>query len=176
MAKNVILSIFAMSKSKDKVINEMRKIAVCNPKRVNIISLLALTATLDHMQTNENPNLSHDFIQTICQPVNFSLSYEQLPDVCHYNEKTIRLHCKYYVNIFLREYEKLKSTPLPLLIARLIEYKLTMFLNINVPALRNLKLEGIPSLISASRGNERDRHISIILCEHFYKTDDKIAI
>ena len=165
-----------MSKSKDKVINEMRKIATCKSEHINLLSLLALASTLNHLQTLENPNLSHDFIQIICRPVNFSLSYEQLPDVCHYNEKTIRLHCKYYVNIFLREYEKLKSIPLPLLIARLIEYKLTMFLNINIPALRNLKLESIPSLISASRGNERDRHISIILCEHFYKTDDKLAI
>lgn len=176
MAKNVILSIFAMSKSKDKVINEMRKIATCKSEHINLLSLLALASALNHLQTLENPNISRNFVQIICRPVNFNLSYEQLPDVCHYNEKTIRSHCRYYVNIFLREYEKLKSTPLPLLIARLIEYKLTMFLNINAPSLRNLRLEGIPSLISASRGNEQDRHISIILCEHFYKTNDKIAI
>ena len=45
-----------------------------------------------------------------------------------------------------------------------------------VHALVLAELEGIPSLISASRGNEQDRRISIILCEHFYKTDNKIAI
>ena len=165
-----------MFKSKDKVINEMRKIASCEPEHIDIISLLALASALDHLQTLENPNLSHDFVQIICRPVNFNLSYEQLTDVCHYNEKTIRLHCKHYTNIFLREYKKLKPIPLPLLVARLIEYKVMMFLNINIPALRNLKLEGIPSLISASLGNEQDRRVSIILCEHFYKTDDKIAI
>lgn len=154
----------------------MRKIAICKSEHVNLPSLLALASALNHLQTLENPNISRDFVQIICRPVNFSLSYEQLPDVCHYNEKTIRLHCKHYAKIFLREYKKLKSIPLPLMVARLIEYKLTMFFNINIPALRNLKLEGIPPLISASRGNEQDRHISIILCEHFYKTDDKIAI
>ena len=79
----------------------MRKIAVCNPKRVNIISLLALAASLNHLQTHENPNIPHDFIQIICQPANFSLSYEQLADVCHYNEKSLRLHCKIYKRIFL---------------------------------------------------------------------------
>ena len=85
-----------MSKSKDKVINEMRKIAICNPKRVNIVSLLALAASLNHLQALENPNLFHDFIQIICQPANFSLSYEQLADVCHYNEKAQRRHCKHF--------------------------------------------------------------------------------
>ena len=142
-----------MSKSKDKVINEMRKIETCKSEHINLPSLLALASALNHLQTIENPNLFRDFIQIICRPVNFSLSYEQLTDVCHYNKKAIRLHCKHYAKIFLREYEKLKSTPLPLLIARLIEYKLTMLLNINIPALRNLKLESIPPLISASRGN-----------------------
>ena len=154
----------------------MRKIATCKSEHINLLSLLALASALNHLQTLENPNLSHDFIQIICRPVNFSLSYEQLPDVCHYNEKTIRLHCKHYGKIFLREYKKLKSIPLPLMVARLIEYKLTMFLNINIPALRNLKLKDIPSLIAASRSKEQDRRVSIILCEHFYKTDDKIAI
>ena len=141
MAKNVILSVFAMSKSIDKVINEMRKIATSKPEHVDIIFLLALASALNHLQTLENPNLCHDFIQIICRPINFSLAYEQLPQVCHYNEKSIRLHCKIYKRIFLHEREKLKSTRMPLLVARLIEYKLTVFLNINIPALRNLKLD-----------------------------------
>lgn len=165
-----------MSKSKDKVINEMRKIAVCKPEHVDIISLLALASTLDHLETHKNPNLCHDFIQIICRPINFSLAYEQLPQVCHYNEKSIRLHCKIYKRIFLHEYKKLKSTRMPLLIARLIEYKLTVFLNINIPSLRNLKLERIPSFISSFHSAEKDKQISIIFCEHFYKTADKIAI
>lgn len=51
-----------MSKPKDKVINEMRKIAICKPEHIDIISLLALASTLNHLQTFENPNLCHDFI------------------------------------------------------------------------------------------------------------------
>ena len=165
-----------MPKSKDKVINEMRKIAVCNPKRVNIISLLALTATLDHMQTNGNPNLCHDFIQIICQPANFSLSYEQLADVCYYNEKTLRQHCKLYAKIFLHECEYIRHLPLPLLAARLIEYKFTTFLNMNIPALRTLKYEDIIALISAYPATNRDKQLSITFCEHFFKSADRVAL
>ncbi len=65
---------------------------------------------------------------------------------------------------------------MPLLVARLIKYKLTVFLNINIPALRNLKLEGIPSLLPAFRGTEQEKQISTIFCEHFYKASNKIAI
>ena len=165
-----------MSKSKDKAINEMRKIAICNPKRVDIISLLALASSLNHLQTLENPNLFHDFIQIICRPANFSLSYEQLADVCHYNEKSLRRHCKLYSKIFLREYEKLKSLPLPLLVARLIECKLTAFLNMNIPALRSLKYEDIITLISAYPATNRDKQLSIDLCEHFFKSANKVAL
>ena len=165
-----------MSKSKDKAINEMRKIAICNPKRVDIISLLALASSLNHLQTLENPNLFHDFIQIICRPANFSLSYEQLADVCHYNEKSLRRHCKLYSKIFLREYEKLKSIPLPLLVARLIECKLTAFLNMNIPALRSLKYEDIIALISAYPATNQDKRLGIELCEHFFKSADKVAL
>ena len=165
-----------MPKSKDKVINEMRKIATCNPKRVNIISLLALTATLDHMQTHDNPDLCHNFIQIICRPANFNLSYEQLADVCYYNEKTLRLHCKIYKRIFLRECGRIRCLPLPLLIARLIECKLTTFLNMNIPALRNMKYEDIIALISAYHATNQDKQLSIDLCEHFFKSADKVAL
>ena len=165
-----------MSKSKDKVINEMRKIAVCNPKRVNIISLLALAASLNHLQTLENPNISHDFIQIICRPANFDLSYEQLADVCHYNEKSLRLHCKLYAKIFLRECGYVRHMPLPLLVARLIEYKLTAFLNMNIPALRSLKHEDIIALISVYPATNQDKRLSIDLCEHFFKSADKVAL
>ena len=165
-----------MSKSQDKAINEKRKIAICNPKRVDIISLLALASTLNHLQTNGNPNLCHDFIQIICRPANFSLSYEQLADVCHYNEKSLRRHCKLYSKIFLREYEKLKSIPLPLIVARLIECKLTVFLNMNIPALRSLKYEDIIALISAYPATNRDKQLSIDLCEHFFKSANKVAL
>ena len=165
-----------MSKSKDKVINEMRKIAICNPKRVNIISLLALAASLSHLQTLENPNISHDFIQIICRPANFSLSYEQLPRVCHYNEKSLRQHCKLCVKIFLRECESILCLPLPLLAARLIECKFTAFLNMNIPALRSLKYEDIISLLSAYPATNQDKRLSIELCEHFFKSADKVAL
>ena len=165
-----------MPKSKDKVINEMRKIAVCNPKRVNIISLLALASSLSSLQTYDNPDLSHDFIQIIWRPANFSLSYEQLADVCHYNKKTLRLHCKLYAKIFLPECECIRCLPLPLLVARLIEYKFTTFLNINIPALRNLKYEDIIALISAYPATNRDKQLSIDLCEHFFKSADKAAL
>ena len=165
-----------MPKSKDKVINEMRKIAVCNPKRVDIISLLALASTLNHLQTNGNPNLCHDFIQIICRPANFSLSYEQLAEVCHYNEKSLRLHCKLYAKIFLRECGCIRQLPLPLLVARLIECKLTAFLNMNIPALRSLKHEDIIALISAYPATNRDKQLSIDLCEHFFKSANKVAL
>lgn len=72
-----------MSKSKDKVINEMRKIAIRKPKHTDLISLLALASSLSHLHTSESPNLCHDFVQIICRPANFDLSYEQLADVCH---------------------------------------------------------------------------------------------
>ena len=154
----------------------MRKIAIYKPEHVDIISLLALASALGRLQTHENPNLCHNFVQIICRPVNFNLSYEQLADVCHYNEKAIRLHCKYYVKIFLREYEKLKSMPLPLMVARLIEYKFTTSLNINIPALRNLKYEDIIALISAYPATNRDKQLSLDLCEHFFKSANKVAI
>ena len=76
-----------MPKSKDKVINEMRKIAVCKPEPSDLPSLLALAASLNFLLTHANHSLYHDFVQIICRPSNFSLSYEQLPDICHYNEK-----------------------------------------------------------------------------------------
>ena len=76
-----------MPKSKDKVINEMRKIAVCKPEPSDLPSLLALAASLNFLITHANHSLYHDFVRIICRPSNFSLSYEQLPDICHYNEK-----------------------------------------------------------------------------------------
>ena len=165
-----------MSKSKDKVINEMRKTAVCNPKRVNIVSLLALASSLSSLQTLDNPDLSHDFIQIICRPANFSLSYEQLADVCHYNEKSLRLHCKIYKRIFLRECGCIRQLPLPLLVARLIECKFTTFINMNIPALRSLKYEDIIALISAYPATNQDKRLGIELCEHFFKSADKVAL
>ena len=165
-----------MSKSKDKVINEMREITVCNPKRVNIISLLALASSLSSLQTYDNPDLSHDFIQIICRPANFSLSYEQLADVCHYNEKSLRQHCKLYTKIFLHECEHIRRLPLPLLVARLIECKFTTFLNMNISALRSLKYEDIIALISTYPATNQDKRLSIELCEHFFKSADKVAL
>ena len=166
----------AMSKSKDKVLNDMRIIAISQPANANLIALLALTAALNHLQAHENPNLFHDFIQIICRPANFRLSYEQLSHVCYYNEKTIRFHCKKYIKIFLREYEHLKHLSLPLLIARFTEYKLTSSLNNNIPALRALKYSNIIALIEYHSDSEEAKHLSSIFCNYFFKNDIRIAI
>ncbi len=138
-----------MPKSKDKVINEMRKIAVCKPEPSDLPSLLALAASLNFLITHANHSLYHDFVRIICRPSNFSLSYEQLPDICHYNEKSIRMHCKKYANIFLKECEQLKRLPLPLLVARLIEYKSDPVINTDIPALRALNYTDLSAMIGA---------------------------
>ena len=143
-----------MSKSKDKVLNDMRIIAISQPANANLIALLALTAALNHLQAHENPNLFHDFIQIICRPANFRLSYEQLSHVCYYNEKTT----------------------LPLLIARFTEYKLTSSLNNNIPALRALKYSNIIALIEYHSDSEEAKHLSSIFCNYFFKNDLRIAI
>lgn len=175
MAKNVFLC-FAMSKSKDKIINDMRKIAVCKTDHTNLVSLLALTSSLSYLQTHENLNLFHDFIQIICRPTNFSLSYEQLTQVCYYNEKAIRLHCKKYVKIFLREYDHLQHLPLPLLIARFTEYKITPSLNNNIPTLRSLKHNDIIALITHHNDSDEAKHLSNLFCNYFFKNHIKLAI
>ena len=66
--------------------------------------------------------------------------------------------------------------PLPLLIARLIEYKFTTFINMNIPALRSLKHEDIIALISVYPATNQDKRLSIDLCEHFFKSADKVAL
>ena len=138
-----------MPKSKDKVINEMRKIAVCKPEPSDLPSLLALAASLNFLITHANHSLYHDFVRIICRHSNFSLSYEQLPDICHYNEKAIRMHCKRYANIFLKERRQLERLPLPLLVSRLIEYKSDPVINTDIPALRALNHADISAMIRA---------------------------
>ena len=138
-----------MSRSKDKVIGDMRKIAVCKPEPSDLPSLLALAASLNFLITHANHSLYHDFVRIICRPSNFSLSYEQLPDICHYNEKAIRMHCKKYANVFLKERRQLERLPLPLLVSRLIEYKSDPVINTDIPALRALNYTDLSAMIMA---------------------------
>ena len=165
-----------MSKSKDKVINEMRKIAIRKPKHTDLISLLSLAASLYHLQTHENPNLCHDFIQIICRSANFNLSYEQLAGVCHYNEKSLRLHCRHYAKIFLRECGRIRQLSLPLLVARLIEYKSSALLNTNIPALRVLEHSRITAMIGTYPCSNEEKQVALILCNHFYGNASQAAI
>ncbi len=176
MAKNVILSIFAMSKSNDKVINEMRKITTCKSKHINLLSLLALASALNHLQTLENPNLSRDFIQIICRPINFGLSYEHLAHLCYYNEKSLRLHAKKYTSLYKKERKDLADLPLPLLISELIRYKSSAFINAAIPSLRTLTYSDMPALLAAYPAAETEKQLSLLMIDHFGKAISRIAI
>lgn len=165
-----------MSRPKDKVIGDMRKIAVCKPEPSDFPSLLALAASLNFLLTHANHSLYHDFVRIICRPSNFSLSYEQLPDICHYNEKSIRMHCKRYANIFLKERRHLERLPLPLLVARLIEYKSDPVINTDIPALRALNYTDLSAMIMAYPCRNEAKEIALILCNYFYGNASRVAI
>ena len=165
-----------MSRSKDKVIGDMRKIAACKLEPSGLPSLLALAASLNFLLTHANHSLYHDFVQIICRPSNFSLSYEQLPVICHYNEKAIRLHCKRYANIFPKECQQLKRLPLPLLVAKLIEYKFNPAINTDIPALRALNYTDLSAMIMAYPCRNEAKDIAIILCNYFYGNTSQVAI
>ena len=175
MAKNVILSIFAMSKSKDKVINEMRKIVVCKPDHTQLVDLLALAASLAHLRIQDT-KLCADFVRMICHPINFGLSYEHLAHLCYYNEKSLRLHAKKYASLYKKERKDLADLPLPLLISELIKYKSSAFINAAFPSLRNLTYSDMPALLAAYPAAEAEKQLSLLMIDHFGKAISRIAI
>ena len=154
----------------------MRKIAIRKPKHIDLVSLLALASSLRSLQTLDNHDLYHDFIQIVCRSANFNLSYEQLAGVCHYNEKSLRLHCRHYVKIFLRECGRIRQLSLPLLVARLIECKSNALLNTNIPALRALEHSHITAMIVAYPCSNEEKQVALILCDHFYGNASQAAI
>ena len=165
-----------MSGSKDKVIGDMRKIAACKPEPSDLPSLLALAASLNFLLTHANHSLYRDFVRIICRPSNFSLSYEQLPAICHYNEKSVLLHYKKYADIFLKECGRMNGLPLPLLVARLIEYKSDPVINADIPALRVLTYNDLSAMIRAYPCRNEAKEIAIIFCNYFYGNTSQVAI
>lgn len=176
MAKFIILIIFAMSKTKDKVINQMRGFAVCKPNESNISAVLALAEVAEYLYDSDDVYLYNDFIQIICRPRNFNLSYEQLAYVCHYNEKTIRSHCKRYSDLFSHKIKRLQFLPLPLIVARLIEYVAMRYSTIKIPALRNLKNEDILRLIAAYPCPDIEKEVSYILFDFYNNYFPGVAV
>ena len=164
-----------MSRPKDKVIGDMRKIALqTGALRPSLPA--CLSRSLNFLLTHANHSLYHDFVRIICRHSNFSLSYEQLPDICHYNEKAIRMHCKRYANIFLKERRQLERLPLPLLVSRLIEYKSDPVINTDIPALRALNYTDLSAMIMAYPCRNEAKEIALILCNYFYGNASRVAI
>lgn len=166
-----------MSKSKNPIINEMRKIAtskhVCN----DLPALLALTASLDFWHLHHHTSdMYKNFIQLICKPANFNLSFEELSPICHYSEKTIRAHCKKYTDYFTAERIRFRSMPLPLLIARFNEYYLDSFLRFNVPALRTLSPEDIKNFILSAQAGQEEKKLSMQIYTYFAEEAHKRAM
>ena len=164
-----------MSRPKDKVIVDMRKIALqTGALRPSLPA--CLSRSLNFLLTHANHSLYHDFVRIICRPSNFSLSCEQLPAICHYNEKSIRMHCKKYADIFLKERRHLERLPLPLLVARLIEYKSDPVINTDIPVLRALNYTDLSAMIMAYPCRNEAKEIALILCNYFYGNASRVAI
>ena len=90
--------------------------------------------------------------------------------------KAIRMHCKKYANIFLKERRHLERLPLPLLVARLIEYKFNPVINTDIPALRALNHADISAMIGAYPCRNEAKEIALILCNYFYGNASRVAI
>ena len=161
-----------MSRSKDKVIGDMRKIAVCKPEPSDLSSLLALTASLNFLLTHANHSLYHDFVRIICR----LRIFRSLTNSCRPSVITTRSPSACTANIFLKERRQLERLPLPLLVAGLIEYKSDPVINTDIPALRALNYTDLSAMIRAYPCRNEAKDIAIILCNYFYGNASQVAI
>lgn len=157
-----------MAQSKDPVLVRMRTVAVSKNVYEDLPALLALFGSLDYWnKRRKDPILCHNFVEIIFNPENFEKSYEELEEVCRYRERTIRTHCREYMERFSDDYNYLSGLSLPLLTSRYIEFCLNSPLRRLVNRYREFRLEELSGLISGYPAPPAEKELSLHIYYHF---------
>lgn len=131
-------------------------------------AIIALLSSFEFwLRFDDDPALCRNFIQIVFNPQNYGLSFDRLEDVCGYREKTIRTHCKMYMQRFWAEYRYFSSLPLPLLISRYIEFNFNPSIHLALDDYFVFALNEIPQLVANAPIPAAEKELCLAIYNHF---------
>ena len=165
-----------MPQTKDPVLEKMRAAASSKQITDDFPALIALLDSLDFWRKRkEDPALCRNFVQIVFNSENYGLSYEALEEICGYREKTIRTHCKAYMEYFLHRYNYYRKLPFVLLIMRYIEFYMDTELMLLIGKYKRVSMKEVPELAAVYALSAKEKDMVLCLYDYFTERDDMRA-
>lgn len=153
-----------MPQTKDPVLIKMRAVASSQQAADDFPALIALLDSLDFWsKRKEDPVLCRNFVQIVFNAENYELTYEELEEICGYRERTIRTHCRAYMEYFLHRYGYYRKLPFLLLAARYIEFCLDTELMQMIGEYKSVSMKELPEMVSAYAMSREEKDVVLRL-------------